>query len=289
MTAGINTNHIAMWDGSRWSALNTGTNGTVKVIATDKRGNVYAGGLFSMAGETSANNIARWNMSTNQWESLGTGLDGSVSALVADRNGNLYAGGTFTQTGELAVNHIAMWNGSAWSALGTGVCCGGINKGGMDLTEVSALALDHSGNLYAGGLFTQAGSTSANYVAMWNGINWQALGNGITAGSTQVYGPNVNAIAVDTSDHLIVGGDITEAGEVPVQGIALWDGSAWLSLGSGLNGCLIIGDCVEAMATDIKGNIYAGGSFDIAGGKPSANFAKWTPHIFQIYFPWVAH
>jgi hypothetical protein len=288
MTAGIQTNHIARWDGNSWSALSIGMNGNVNAIATDESGNVYAGGSFSTAGATAVNNITRWNVSANQWEALGAGLDGRVLSLAVDRNGNLYAGGEFTQTEELIVNHVAKWNGSTWSALGAGVCCGSINRGGMDLTEVSALALDHSENLYVGGDFSQADGISAWNVAMWNGSNWQALGNGIRDGIT-VYGPHVNAVAVDTSNHLIVGGDITKAGDIYVGGITLWDGNSWSAFGSGISGCYTAGGCVYAIATDSNGNIYAGGYFDIAGGKPSANFSKWTAQIFQFYIPWITH
>ena len=44
---------------------------------------------------------------------------------------------------------------------------------------VNALALDGSGNLYAGGDFTTAGGVSANRVAKWNGSKWSALGSGL--------------------------------------------------------------------------------------------------------------
>ncbi len=293
MTAGINTNHIARWDGSSWSALGSGVNGGVNALAVDDNGNIYAGGIFSMAGAAPANNIAKWNVSTNQWEALGAGLEGGfgmsagVSALVVDRNGNLYAGGTFTQTGELTVNHVAKWNGSVWSALGAGVCCGSINKGGFDLTEVSALAVDHNGNLYVGGDFRQAGDINAMNVAMWNGSNWQALGSGITDGRSG-YGPRVNAIAVDPNDHLIVGGYISQAGDVIVRGIAVWDGISWSTFGSGISGYYFVGCCVSAIATDSNGNIYVGGGFDMAGGKPSVNFARWSAQIYPFYFPLVA-
>ena len=52
-------------------------------------------------------------------------------------------------------------NGTAqtWSALGSG----------MDGYDVYALAVDASGNLYAGGNFTTAGGVSANRIAKWDG------------------------------------------------------------------------------------------------------------------------
>ena len=54
---------------------------------------------------------------------------------------------------------------------------GGINQ------WVNAMEVDTANNLlYVGGLFTTAGSTSANSIATWNPTNssWSALGNGLT-------------------------------------------------------------------------------------------------------------
>jgi hypothetical protein len=43
---------------------------------------------------------------------------------------------------------------------------------------VLALAFDGS-DLYAGGLFTMAGGTSALRIARWDGTAWSALGTGM--------------------------------------------------------------------------------------------------------------
>src|SRR6185436_14123382 len=78
---------------------------------------LYAGGIFTMAGGTAATNIAKWNGSS--WSALGSGLNGHVYAL-AVLGGELYVGGYFTMAGGSAANYIAKWNGSTWSALGSG-------------------------------------------------------------------------------------------------------------------------------------------------------------------------
>jgi hypothetical protein len=43
---------------------------------------------------------------------------------------------------------------------------------------VHAIVFDSSGNLYAGGLFTQAGGIAANHIAKWDGTRWSPLGPG---------------------------------------------------------------------------------------------------------------
>ena len=61
-------------------------------------------------------------------------------------------------------------------------------------------------NLYAGGYFTTAGGSAANYVAKWNGSAWSALGSGM---SSTVY-----ALAVSGSDLYAGGNFITAGGKV---------------------------------------------------------------------------
>ena len=128
-------NCIAQWNGSSWSALGSGMNGSVNALAVSG-GTLYAGGSFTTAGGVAANNIAQWNGSS--WSALGSGMNSSVFALAVSGS-TLYAGGYFTTAGGSAANYIAQWNGSSWSALGSGI-------GGF----VYALAVS-GGTLYAGG------------------------------------------------------------------------------------------------------------------------------------------
>ncbi len=61
----------------------------------------------------------------------------------------------------------------------------------------------------------------------------------------------------------------TTAGGVPANYIARWDGASWSALGSGTNStvfALTVGD----------GELYAGGQFSTAGGKPSSAFGRYV-------------
>ena len=73
-----------------------------------------------------------------------------IHALAVDGSGSVYAGGYFTSAGTCdsaaGCNRIAKWDGSTWSALGSGMN-----------NAVSALAVDGSGSVYAGGSFTTRG------------------------------------------------------------------------------------------------------------------------------------
>src|SRR5947207_797535 len=107
-----------------------------------------------------------------------------------------------------------------------------------------------------GGYFTNAGGVTASYIARWDGSCWSALGSGITGPYPNVF---VLALAV-SGDDLYAGGYFTNAGAVPANSIAKWDGSTWSALGSGMN------YTVSALAVS-GSNLYAGGSFSTAGGK----------------------
>jgi hypothetical protein len=153
----VTVNNIAKWDGSNWTALGSGVNGTVSAL-TALGGEVYAGGSFTTAGGGVANRIARWTGTS--WTNLGSGMNSYVYALAISGN-NLYAGGEFTMATNndnvaVTVNHIAKWDGSSWSALGSGT------SGGA--AWVDALAVLGS-DLYVGGAFATAGGKVSAYIA----------------------------------------------------------------------------------------------------------------------------
>ncbi|MCX6984909.1 MAG: hypothetical protein NT118_09205, partial [Lentisphaerae bacterium] len=85
--------------------------------------------------------------------------------------------------------------------------------------SIDVFAYDSSGNLYAGGTFTNAGGVSANRVAKWDGNSWSALGEGIDG--------TVYALACDRSGNLYAGGIFSAAGGMAANYIAKWNGTAW--------------------------------------------------------------
>jgi hypothetical protein len=138
-----------------------------------------------------------------------------------------------------------------------------LDLSGMD-SPVWALAVDGSGNLYAGGDFLTAGGVSASHVAMWNGSSWSALGGGVEG-----YNRGVWALAEDSDGTLYMGGYFATVGGVTANHIACWDGSSWSALGSGTD------HAVYALAPDGSGNLYAGGEFSTAGGVSASHIAMW--------------
>jgi hypothetical protein len=246
---------------ANWVSLGgfPGASSSVYAAVTDGSGNLYIGGQFTVVGNTLANYIAEWNGSS--WSALGSGMNIGVYALAVS-GGTLYAGGSFTTAGGIAATNIAQWNGSSWSALGSGM------SGLYGYAYVSALAVSGS-TLYAGGNFTSAGGSAANYIAQWNGTTWSALGSGMNGNG--YYGLNVSALAVSGST-LYAGGEFTNAGGSAANNIAQWNGSSWSALGSG------IGDEYGGVgALAVSGStLYAGGFFTKAGSANATNIAKWN-------------
>jgi hypothetical protein len=96
-TGGVETNQIAKWNGSVWSALGSGMNNRVTALAISGS-DLYAGGYFSMAGGVAnTTGIAKWNGSA--WSALGSGTEGAIHTLATDTSGHLFLGGEFSFAG----------------------------------------------------------------------------------------------------------------------------------------------------------------------------------------------
>lgn len=233
-----------------------GANGEVTAI-TRVHDTVIIGGKFTHVGAIPANGIALWD--GKEWKPLGSrnnnGVNGSVYAI-AVKGDEIYVGGSFTSAGGSTATNIAVWNRttSRWSDM----------KGGMSgatFPFVAAIAVDNN-NVYAGGLFTQAGGALASNIAVWNGNAWSRVGTGTNDA--------VLSIAID-ADTLYAGGRFSTAGGVDAKKIAAWDiaSQQWLSVGSG-----IVGDEVNTVIANDTA-LFVGGDFIAAGAMPAQNLAVW--------------
>jgi hypothetical protein len=235
-----------------WSGLGgvPGVDGEVYAAAVDSIGNLYVAGRFSLAGDKTVSNIAKWD--GQSWGRLGSGINGVVYALKCIGN-DLYAGGNFSNAGGISARCIAKWNGTAWSALSTGMN-----------TEVRALEAIGS-TLYAGGTFNSAGGMPARSLAQWDGNAWSAVGGGVSG--------TVDDLTVIGSN-LVVAGTLSAAGSVPTQNVAVWDGSGWTSPGGGIFGTI---NCLAAHGDQL----IAAGRFILPGNFSSQNIARWDGTEWQ--------
>lgn len=314
----LNTN-IARFDGTNWYSMGGGVgyynslNSYVYVLESHN-GLLYAGGIFTNAGNIAATNVAVWNGSA--WSPLGTGsangVNNQVSAL-AFQGDVLYVGGTFTAAGGAPANGIASWDGASWSPLGLG-CKGGVscigilgsdifvgggftNVGGVNarsfarwdgfswntwpttdgvfqypLNDVPNRMVVNGLSLYIGGNFNQAGDVIANHVVRYDGLNFYPLSGKPANGFAT---PPITVSCIGQSDDgIFVGGLFTAAGPLLVNRIARWDGTNWNDVGGGTMGGASGANRVLAIA-GLGSDVYVGGLFTNVGGYNVSNIAHW--------------
>ncbi len=255
--------YLVRWDGVRWSTLDgkgrADLDGPVRALATRGR-DVFVGGQFKRAGDVAAASIARWD--GKRWHSMGGGCDGPVRAI-AGWGRDLYVAGEFTRAGGVDSPGIARWDGKRWWPLGAGLTGSGAASAPV---AVNALAV-RGDRIIAAGRFRTAGSVPAASIASWDGSRWEPLGDGVANGIDDGI---VWALAARGAD-LIAAGEFQSAGGVPAGNVALWDGSHWRALGSGVSGGVARVTSLAATAD----SLVVGGEFTRAGDAPASRVASW--------------
>ena len=226
-----NSRGFMTFNGTSWSATAGGPTRVVNAIARAGDDTFYVGGDGGVTGY-----IRKWDGTT--WSALAGGANGDVFAIAIDGAGRVFAGGVFTRVNDGSADvadtyKIAMWDPvtSTWSPLGRGLKVDAAS-------EVHALAVDSSGNLYLGGQFAHVVDAAGNAVpntaniAKWNGTSWSAVG----AGASQ----NVDALAADSSGNIYAGGTFTSVSNsggvvANTSAIARWNGSSWSAMGAGFD------------------------------------------------------
>jgi hypothetical protein len=91
--------------------------------------------------------------------------------------------------------------------------------------------------------------------------------------SNNINGVNGQVYAITTvQGNIVVAGGFTQAGGNNAKNIAVWNGTSWSALGSGIGNSEE--DTVYALAV-FNGLLFAGGSFSSAGGHSANNIAVW--------------
>lgn len=218
---GVAANHIAKWNGTTWSPVGSGINWIVYSLANYGTA-LIAGGLFDACGSVAASSIASWNGTA--WSPLGSGIGATIAGsykyvfALEVYHGSLYAGGMYLTAGGLTANGIAKWNGSSWSDLNGGVWYGGSNAYGVNTLKV------YNNQLYAGGLFTSAGTVGVAHIARWSEQTLPVQLTAFTGRKESL----VNVLNWETAteqscDHFIIqrsrnGNGFEQAGNVKAQG-----------------------------------------------------------------------
>jgi hypothetical protein len=163
---------------------------------------------------------------------------------------------SITTTSDLTVYIFAAKVDSVWDTLNSGVLSGVVTN-----------VLRQGDYLYACGNFASMGGVAnANYVARYDLIteSWEQL-------YTTPPDAIIDDMVFDAAGNLYVTGNFTGIDGVSnTTRIAMYDGTNWNALGTGLNGR------GYTLLFDAEGNLYVGGTFAAAGGVSDTEaFAKW--------------
>ncbi|MBL8880792.1 MAG: hypothetical protein JNG88_16885 [Phycisphaerales bacterium] len=227
---------VAKWDGQQWHGFG-GTDG-IYVYALEvwdddgdgpRRPGLYVGGQFDFAVQPTgewipAENMARWDGQT--WEAVGAGTPGTIRALKVHDDGTgakLYAAGGMEVNNGQPMRQVGFWDGQTWNVLD-----GAFDGGGSSGTQVYALESyddGHGPQLYAGGTFDFVNGTVAQNIARWDGQQFHSLAHG-----QGLVGQNPWTMAAFDDGRrpaIYAAGYIDAAGDVPIDGLARWDGQGW--------------------------------------------------------------
>ena len=256
---------VAEWDGTSWNCLGGG----VGIVA---RAGVVWDGKLVVVGDfwnvfqpcVGCNGVAVWDGVS--WTPLGNGVNNDVLSVTVWNN-QLVIGGDMTQADGVPVARIAKWNGLTWESVGP---IGSFDNDIRCMTEFE-------GELWIGGDFNNVGGQGPlDGLVKYDEVaaNWIGGNSGVDL----IGGVNesVRVLYVNPNDgNLYMGGEFPElwdgdalAEDFNMGGIAMYDGSNWTPLGTGLN------EYCRAMH-EYNGDIIAGGYFTTAGGVSANKIAKW--------------
>lgn len=290
---GESARSIAIRRNGQWSALQQqeGLIGLGGEVAQEFEGEIYVGGRLHFAGGKPVSCLARWNGA--EWNDVGGGVHGGSTlstqvramAVFDDGSGEaMYIAGKFTQAGGAPAIHLTRWDGTNLMPLP-----------GFGMSDELSVLLDGSelpqpfNNLYVAGRFTHAGGYLVNSIARWDGQQWQTLGGGVLR--TNELPGDVHAMSTHDGGYgaqLYITGHFVEAGGMPANSIARWDGQQWRSLGGGLTQPHHAGGHVAgwgyALVTFDDGSgpaLYVTGTFTEAGGVASPHLARWRNQTWE--------
>ena len=194
------------------------------------------------------------------WSAM-AGVTGTVYTIAQHPiTKQIYIGGTgLNMGGDANADYLAKWNGSAWVSVVTGI------NG-----TVFALVFDPAGNLYIGGSFSNLGSANGDGIVKFDGTNITSLGTGVQGAA-----PDVFTIAIDSNGYVYAAGAFGTAGGVAdTVKIAMWNGTVWAPLSTGLS------DEVYDLAIDNNDNVYIVGAFLNAGDVNGDRVTMWNGAAF---------
>lgn len=309
-------NRACMWNGTSFSSLGIGCSPYPYSIHGSDPSNIYIAGAFdkSADGSKTLNYISKWDGLTMQPLIVNTkiGLNFEADAVYALDNTHVYIGGKFTAnaTNAITLNYITMWDGTTFNQLKMVTSVG---LGPIDTPTIvkTIYALDTS-HVYIGGSFNSAGSVQNVYnITMWDGVNFIKMAPGfqnnvvlciyaldinhvyvVVSGSIFMWNgtsfttlgnagggisPSIKSVyAVDDTHVYICGNFATINGITNCNGVAMWNGTTFVTMSTGLTISSLSGLSADTISGVNNNAIYIGGSFlSTATGQVMNKITKW--------------
>ena len=248
----------------------------VEAIAVDGD-QLYAGGDIIRADTHAVNNVARFDLSTDEWlamgQNIGAGISGQDTWSVDFTAQGPVMVGPFGQSGLLPSFGVTRpdLTGGEWSGLADN------DEQYLFSSKQRVLGLDDE--IFLGGtMYVRLNNPddptiegSVDRIMRWDegSDDWVPLEDVNTAVSG--ISGNFSSMA-GHADMLYVGGTFEEAGGHAANNIARWDiaSNTWSALGDGLD------DRAAALLATSDGLLYAAGPFTTAGGAPASGIAVWN-------------
>ena len=216
------------------------------------------------------------------WLSVGnSGSDLIYINEVTEFNGDMFAAGRkwngISGDGAVYSPMVFKLTGNTWTEFGSGFVSSAIDAGAS--LRVEAI-VEFNSELYVGGNFSMNNGTDPQflYVAKWDNTNsrWVPVGDGTgyKSGSTSSVIKELTVF----NGNLYAGGDFDDLGLAGTNNIAIWDGTSWAPVGTGISTGASINysepDQVTSMVV-FNGELIVGGKFSTAGDILVHNIAKW--------------
>lgn len=233
---------VFQWHRNTWKPLGVrlyragSASSLIEDIAIGANGDIYVCGNFDRADNGGGAievtpYVARWDAAQQVWAPVGRGTNTQTSDISVDvNNGRVYVvgpgAGINPDSTQVTLNGVGYWDMAlnSWQPMGQGVS-----------SQAMSILADSLGNAFVGGTFTEVfdpngAAVTVNGIARWDGQNWHALGQGLTA-SMQPY---PTELTFDRNGLLYVGGRFATAvnsdGSQVNGPLVSWDGNQWQSL-----------------------------------------------------------
>ncbi|MBZ0171403.1 MAG: hypothetical protein K8E66_03395 [Phycisphaerales bacterium] len=233
---------------------------------------LYAIGQFGSAGAAAGTtNLARWDGAA--WNSVGGGLPGQFANALAVYQGDLFAGGYFDSAdGVAGTEKLARWDGAQWHSMNADM-----SHFADSVWDVLTFDDGSGEKLFIAGNYTDIGAPGGpSHLSTWDGTNYDSVGATI-GGAVPLIVLDLAVADLGGGPRLYASGRFLNIGGVAANNIAVWDGAAWSPLGGGLTQSS--GFAQVATMTEFDDGsgpaLYAGGSFQFAGGTPAVRVARW--------------